>query len=203
MDKATVQPELEIQQLKEEIAKLKQEETKLKETGVRRAKDNLTLRHQNIKLQENVAKFAQENTRLETDNASLRQNATPTDPRVLGLEKELKDEKQKARLTAPLVKVGVAVRLNFWEESRDGHNGYTADAARVEDENLAAQRGDFLADNALFHLGYLASDQSTAAEKVDESSKSSKEFFQHLYSVALRDFPTAHFDPPYSVCGNC
>ena len=164
----------EIQRLKEENVKLKEEDLKLKQANLTLTEDNLRLSRNNVQLSQN--------------NLTLREKATPMRRRISGLEKEMEELKDKMRIQDPLVKVGVAIRLRFWEQAREIRGLGTANTGIVEAGNSAAHRGDICADAALFCLGHMApsllgrsSGAGTAPTEEDM-----KVFFHMLYTIPFQ-----------------
>lgn len=177
----------EIQSLKEANVKLKEEELKLKQA-------NLMLTEENLRL-------SRENVQLSQDNLTVRSDATPTRQRISDLERELKDVKEKRQLEKPLVEIGVAIRLRFWEQAMSLRNVCTADESIIEAGNRAAHRGAILADTSLFHLEYMPLSSFVTAFESDKghSEESLTEFFHTLYLIPLRDACFAHSEPSYGM----
>jgi hypothetical protein len=152
-----------IQTLRQENIKLKRREANRKRTNVELSKNNLKLdteildlRTEILKLKNDVLRIKGENLQLTEADLKRSQELAGAEERSLKMEQESKYLSHKATTQAHLIKVGVAVRLKFWEEAKEVRCLGPADKLIVEAGNRAVRERDLLADAALFDLGYIA-----------------------------------------------
>jgi hypothetical protein len=117
---------------------------------------NLELSEDNLKLSQDISKLSQDVSKLCADNVTLRRKTTPTDQRIIDLEQEIKERKERMTKEEPLVEVGVAIRLRFWEQSKEIHGLGKADNAIIEAGNRATHEGVIYADHELFSPGCIS-----------------------------------------------
>ena len=163
------QMRVKINLLKEESVALKLEDVKLQREKLKLSEDNLRLTRENLKLDQKIAK-------LTSDNVTLQSTAIPADQRIVELEQEVKRLKKKMLQQEPLFKVGVAIRLQFWEQAKEALHFGKGNNSIIEAGNAAAHRGDVLADRELLFGGYMsapppAGTSNTEAPIIEESTK--------------------------------
>jgi hypothetical protein len=71
------------------------------------------------------------------------------------LKQENEELKERLELQEPLVQVGVAIRCRFFEQAREIRGHGQAFVSIIEAGNAAAHRGDYIADSAMFEMGYM------------------------------------------------
>jgi len=188
--------------LSRENDSLKREILMLKETNLRLIKERSKLINDNLKLSEGNVQLNEEILQHREAEMKVDQNLATLKERDIKLEQELQDLKEKMAIQEPLIKVGVAIRLRFWEQAKETRGLGMADRTIIEAGNHAAHRGDLFADAALFDLGYIATSLSssyslgsdlsvtrssgtTTAPNQDSNIEDKKWFYATLYAVPL------------------
>jgi hypothetical protein len=111
----------------------------------------------------------------------LREESLETSQEISALLDEVKALKVTIEWEKPLVEIGAAIRLRFWEQIFSNIDERQASTELVEAGDTAVQRGNWTADLALFRLGHNPRAWSTAAHQF------SKKFSNRMMQFSADD----------------
>jgi len=115
----------------------------------------------------------------------LRNELVQLRAQIEGLKKENYQLKKHIKLQEPLVKIGVSIRQRFLDKALEVHRIGQALEIVVQSGNRSAHRGEFLADQSMFRLGYMTAPDSSGTDKKVANlcfENERKKLFKELYS---------------------